>query len=93
MLHKLLYNVAITVALKLVIASLRLDKQGSYATLVEPATSIPALFILAETVQQSSDNPLIGVAEEDALADYPTTMPVQRLDTTVETGKIETRLA
>jgi hypothetical protein len=64
-------DVAITVALKLVIASLRLDEQGTYATLVEPATSIPALFILAETVQQSSDNPLIGVAEEDALADYP----------------------
>jgi hypothetical protein len=64
-------DVAVTVALKLVIASLRLDEQGSYATLVEPATSIPALFILAETVQQSSDNPMIGVAEEDALADYP----------------------
>jgi hypothetical protein len=63
-------NIAITVALKLVIASLRLDEENSYATLVEPATSIPALFILAETIQQSGDNPIGGTAE-DGLAEFP----------------------
>jgi hypothetical protein len=58
-------DAASTVALKLVIASLRLDEQRSYETLVEPATSIPALFILAETIQQPSD------IEENGPADYP----------------------
>jgi hypothetical protein len=63
-------EVAITVAFKLVIASLRLDEQRSYETLVEPATSIGALFCQAETIQQSSDNP-IGLGDDEAQDDYP----------------------
>jgi hypothetical protein len=50
------HNAAIVVALKVFMVSLRLHEQRSSETLVDSEPSIPAQFILAETIHQVSDS-------------------------------------